>query len=429
MVPKKNAFFKTGSALMIAVMMLFSAALAYADNAELKEIRHAIQAKGAKWHADETSVSNLTWKEKKKYLGGSEFEDLLVEFYSDGEMAPLPEVEGAPYLLDWRNLGGISYVSPVKNQGGCGSCWAFATTAGVESQVMLSKNGTPIDLSEQVLVSCSGAGTCSGGSSASASNYIRDWGLPLESCFAYTATNNLCINACADYKTNTYRINGWHKAYTTSVNAAELKNAIYSYGPVIATMYVYNDFFSYKSGVYSYTTGAYAGAHAVLAVGYDDTLQAFIVKNSWGSGWGEAGFFKIAYSEVAGTSKFGYSTMVYDGYGADPIPEPDPDPAPDPSPTPCTYSLSSSGATFKATGGTGAFTLYSSGSCSLVSLSAVSSAPWVTITSTSTGSSSVAVSYSVAANTGAARTATISIAGLSHTVTQQKVLTNSGKKK
>ena len=183
-------------------------------------------------------------------------------------------------------------------------------------------------------------------------------------------------------------------------------------------MYVYNDFFSYRSGVYSYTTGAYAGAHAVLVVGYDDTQQAFIVKNSWGSGWGEAGYFMIAYSEVTGTSGFGYSTMVYDGYGDNP--------PPDPTPPPCTYSLSPTGATFRATGGSSSFTLYAQGSCSATSPTPVSSASWVTITSVTSGSSSTSVSYTVAANTGSARSATIDIAGLSYTITQQQATTNKG---
>ena len=129
----------------------------------------AIKDKGAKWHADETSVSDLTWKEKKMHLGAQN-EDLLDEVFSSSETAPLPAVEGAPVTVDWRNTEGVSYVTPVKNQGSCGSCWAFATTAGLESQVMIGTGGMPIDLSEQILVSCSGAGTCSGGSSASASN-------------------------------------------------------------------------------------------------------------------------------------------------------------------------------------------------------------------------------------------------------------------
>ena len=412
MILTKNAASRKYFGLAVLFFLLISSTLVYAQPDDLDQIRDAIKIKGARWHADKTSISVLSEKEKKKRLGDREDEDIIVQALSSPESAPTPQVEGAPATMDWRNAGGISYVSPVKNQGSCGSCWAFATTAGLESQYMISQGGMPIDLSEQILVSCSGMGSCSGGSSASASSYIRDVGLPLESCFRYTATNNLCSNACLDWRNSTYTIKGWHSAGTT---VDSIRSALYTYGPVVATMYVYNDFTSYRSGVYSYTTGSYLGAHAVLVVGYDDTLQAFIVKNSWGSGWGEAGFFMVAYSEVGGTSRFAYSAMAYDGYGD--VPPPDPAPAP---PT-CSYSLSSTGATFKASGGAGSFILNGQGSCSLTSLSATSSASWLRITSTSTANSSMAVNYIVDPNTGSGRTATISLGGLSYTVKQLAV--------
>jgi C1A family cysteine protease len=421
MAGKRNTTIRTTAILAVAALLLFSWGPAYAASEEVEQIRQAIKAKGARWHADETSVSKMTLKEKKMRLGAREDEDVTAQDLSLEATAPIPMVTAAPATVDWRNVEGVGYVSPIKNQGSCGSCWAFATTAGLESQVMINSAGMPVDLSEQILVSCSGAGSCSGGSSATASNYIRDVGLPLESCFKYTATNNLCSNACPDWQNNTYGIVGWHRASTTTLTVNDLKNALYAYGPTIVTMYVYNDFYSYRSGVYSYTTGSYVGAHAVLAVGYDDAQQAFIVKNSWGTGWGEAGYFMIAYSEVGGTSKFGYSTMVYDGYGDNPTP--------DPQPIGCTYSLSSVGATFKATGGTGNFTLFSQGTCSSLTLSAATSASWVKVTSTSTSGTSTTIYYAVDPNTGAARTATITIAGLTYTVTQQKPNSASTKKK
>ena len=138
----------------------------------------------------------------------------------------------------------------------------------------------------------------------------------------------------ADRSATLYTVKGWHTASTSgtpSVRVQDIKNALYTYGPVVASFYVYNDFYSYRSGVYSYASGSYVGAHAVLIVGYDDVRQAFIVKNSWGTGWGEAGYFMIAYSEVGGTSNFAYSAIAYDGYGDNP-PPPDPVP-PDPDPS------------------------------------------------------------------------------------------------
>ncbi len=300
------------SFIVIVLALLLTSAFVYADPAEVEQIRQAIKAKGARWHADETSVSKLSLRERKMRLGLREHEDLSANYLSSSQPAPIPMVTAGPATLDWRNVGGVSYVSPVKDQGSCGSCWAFAVSAAAESQVMLATSGLPINLAEQILVSCpGGGGTCSGGSPSTASTYLRDVGLPLESCFIYTATNNVCTNACPNWQDQVYRIIGWHSARTA---VDDIKNALYAYGPVVTTMYVYNDFYSYRSGVYSYTTGAYVGAHAVLAIGYDDTLQAFIVKNSWGSGWGEAGYFMIAYSEVTGTSRFGYSALAYDGY-------------------------------------------------------------------------------------------------------------------
>lgn len=413
MTKKKSAHLYTPLILMAACLLFFSSTFAYADTEDIEQIRNAIKAKGAKWHADKTSVSGLSWEEKKLRLGISDDKESLTADLPTEKAAGFFVGEGVPATFDWRNLEGVSYVSPVKNQGSCGSCWAFATTAALESQVMIAATGMPIDLSEQILVSCSNCGTCSGGSSACASSFIRDVGLPLESCFKYTATNADCSNACQYWENDTYRIVGWHSARTaTTITAADMRDALFAYGPVVATMYVYSDFYSYRSGVYSYVTGSYVGAHAVLVVGYDDVQQAFIVKNSWGSGWGESGYFMIAYSELGGTSKFAYSTMVYEGMGDNP-------PPPEPPVVPCTYSLSSTSATFKAAGGSGNFSLYAEGSCLTVP-TAVSSASWVTITGTALGGAGATIYYAVAPNTGPARSATIDVAGLSFTIKQLK---------
>ncbi len=304
------------TALMCAAALaLFSTGTALAQSSEtLDQIRAAIAAKGAKWHADETSVSKLTHEEKKMRLG-------VIEGAShDGSssLTPADSVTAAPATLDWRNVNGINYVSAVKNQGSCGSCWAFAVTAALESQEMMANAGAQRDYSEQILVSCSGAGSCSGGYPSSASAYITNVGLPAESCLPYTAADTACGNACLNWKASAEMVNGWHSV-SSSVDA--IKSAVYTNGPVVATFYVYNDFYSYRSGVYSYVSGAYVGAHAVLVVGYDNAAQSFLVKNSWGSGWGEGGYFQIAYSEVTGTSRFGYSVLAYDGYKGIPVPD------------------------------------------------------------------------------------------------------------
>jgi C1A family cysteine protease len=196
---------------------------------------------------------------------------------------------GMPAGLDWRNNGG-NFVTAVKNQGGCGSCWAFASTAALESSLL--RSGMPaLDLSEQVLVSCGIAGgydvgSCAGGTVQGASEFIRNTGLPEESCYPYTSTDGTCSNACANWQATAHKISSWGWVAITSPTVDVLKSGLYSLGPLVTTMNVYDDFYYYTGGVYTHTSGNLAGAHAVLLVGYDDAGQYFTVKNSWGTGWG-----------------------------------------------------------------------------------------------------------------------------------------------
>ena len=238
-------------------------------SSELDDIRSAIRAKGAQWVAGETSLSRLPLAERQMRLG------LVPPLLTGTEpILTYSPYTALPSTLDWRNNGG-NFVTPIRDQGGCGSCWAFATTAALESSILISNHTPGIDLNtaEQVLVSCSTAGSCNGGAPSTASDFIRDTGLPLETCYPYTATNGNCANACANWRSSTYRISGWSWVATTAPTLEAIKNALYTKGPLVTTMAVYNDFFNYKSGVYSYTTGDLAGYHGVLIVGYDDSVE------------------------------------------------------------------------------------------------------------------------------------------------------------
>jgi C1A family cysteine protease len=169
-----------------------------------------------------------------------------------------------------------------------------------------------LDLSEQVVLSCSGGGNCSSGYASTASDYLQSTGTTLESCYPYTNSNGVCSNACANWQKNAYKIASWqYVSISGSATAATIKNAIYNHGPVVVWFKVYEDFYSYSSGVYTYAYGRYEGNHFVLATGWDDTQSAFIVKNSWNTTWGMAGYFKIAYSELTGATQFGYWTYGY----------------------------------------------------------------------------------------------------------------------
>jgi len=273
--------------------------------AEIDEINAAIAREGAEWVAGETSFLRLSHAERQSRLGF-----LPMDIPEEKFIAQYFSPKALPSHLDWRDNSG-NYVTPIRDQKSCGSCWAFATTAALESATLITL-GTPgvdINLAEQILVSCSGAGDCGGGYPSYASDYFQSTGLPLESCYAYTGTNGNCGNACSNWQSSTYKIVDWW-GVTKSVDA--LKNALYTYGPLVTTMDVYEDFFSYSAGVYSYAWGNYAGGHAILLVGYDDAGQYFICKNSWGTWWGESGYFRIAYSQLNSVVNFGAYTIAYD---------------------------------------------------------------------------------------------------------------------
>ena len=302
------------SLILVSVVFLFGT-VSFAD--ELADIQEAVKAKGAKWVAGKTSMMMLTPEERRMRLGLA-FAKGLPEF----EAIPYQETfASVPPSFDWRNIdgNGTSYVTPVRNQGACGSCWAFAATAALESYMLMTHNmpNINLDLSEQILISCYNPNGCSGGSPSGASSYIKTTGLPLETCFPYKAfdaqdgsNSVLCSQACGDWQASTYKILN-HGSVSATVSA--IKDALVNYGPLVTTFSVYSDFFSYNGGIYSNTTGTYQGGHAVLIVGYDDVNECFIAKNSWGSGWGEAGFFRIDYSQLASPIYFGGGTLTYYG--------------------------------------------------------------------------------------------------------------------
>ncbi len=397
------------SSSILLVLLLGFVSFVYASQEELDAINGAIKGKRAHWAAGETSVSKLSPQERKARLPSH----TLVSTIEEPPSTLMEDLSGVTALssLDWRNYNSFNYVTPVRNQGNCGSCWAFATTAALESAVLITQNtpGINLDLSEQTLVSCSlNAGSCSGGYIDRASDYIRDFGQPIETCFPYVATDSSCLNACLTYQSDTDRISGWHWVATASPTVDAIKNALSTYGPLVTTMHVYSDFYYYITGTYSHVSGTYQGGHAILIVGYDDAQQYFIVKNSWGTGWGEAGYFKIAYSELTSVVQFGFYTIAYEQNQPSP---------PLPPPT-CTYALSPSAKTFKSSGGTGSVSVSTQSGCSWT---AMSNSNWITIQGSGNGTGNGVVNYSVSENpTDSKRTGTMTIAGQAFNVIQSR---------
>jgi C1A family cysteine protease len=296
--------------LAIVVMVLsLTCPVSFARN--LDDIRAAISHRRVKWTAEETSMSRLPDHEKRQRLG------LVMEASAVNEpLLSVPSVQ-AP-ASDWRKSG---HTTPVRDQGNCGSCWAFATAGALESYNLIKGYGlsrTNDDRAEEILLSCSTAGSCNGGYINRAADYIRNTGLPPESYFPYTASSSddLCGNAAAGWLANVKRATSWAYVNTTTVSIQAIKNALVTYGPLVTTMDVYYDFYSYRTGVYEHVSGTYQGGHAILIVGYQDDPSVngggyFIVKNSWGTGWGEGGYFNIAYSQYVSPIYFGEWTIAY----------------------------------------------------------------------------------------------------------------------
>jgi C1A family cysteine protease len=220
----------------------------------------------------------------------------------------LGNLQDLPPAFDWRASG----LPPVRNQGGCGSCWAFGTVGALESQIMI-QSGTAEDLSEQYLVSCNESGwDCGGGWWA---HDYHEWRIPageleagavLEADFPYQASNAPC-NSPHDHA---YRIDNWAYVPGNEDDVDEIKQAIYQYGPVSAAVAVGPAFQGYSEGVFDNDESGYGINHAIVLVGWDDayswdggTYGVWILRNSWGSGWGEGGYMYITY----GTSRVGYS--------------------------------------------------------------------------------------------------------------------------
>lgn len=277
--------------------------------AELSEVRSAVADEGAEWEAGLTPIAMLSDEARRLRLGvlpGSAEAEGGLDTFVPGE-AP------GRGRFDWRDVDGKNYVTPVRDQGPCGSCWAFSTIAALESYTLRTR-GKSKDLSEQMLVSCSGAGSCDGGWPEKASEVIQSWGAVDERAMPYQARDTRCVFSTA-YKglptTPNSRIGRWLRV---EPDVASIKAALLEHGPLSTTMAVYFDFFFYRGGVYATSTGTLAGYHAVLIVGFDDEAEAFLVKNSWGDQWGEDGYFRIAYSEVSGPSLFG--ARPWPGFGA-----------------------------------------------------------------------------------------------------------------
>ena len=200
--------------------------------------------------------------------------------------------------FDWRDQG---KVTPVRDQLGCGGCWAFATLGAFEGSYLL-RSGVS-DTSEQDVLSCSGAGTCTGGFWAY--DYLIKTGTTTEPSAPFTATTGICKSVPRLYKAESWGFTPSKVAtgfgQPNPPEVAELKKALCRYGPVSIALLATPKMIAYTGGVfkedlpesvrYGRTADGklktFSANHGVTLIGWDDHLGAWLIKNSWGTGWGE----------------------------------------------------------------------------------------------------------------------------------------------
>jgi len=234
---------------------------------------------------------------------------------------PLPHtyVKGVPDNWDWRSINGTSYVVPIGTQNlprPCGSCWAFGVTYSISDRIKIGLKASRPDvvLSPQVLLDCgpqtTNPGTCNGGDSLAAYKFVHTYGLTDLTCLPYEAvdfsnwgenacTERMCKN-CDFFTGNCYYINGTKYfvgdyGEVTGIDAMQAE--IYTRGPITCYLYAHSpQFLNYTGGIINDPTPYSTYTHAVSVVGWgidENKTPYWIGRNSFGSFWGEAGWFRV----------------------------------------------------------------------------------------------------------------------------------------
>jgi len=266
---------------------------------------------------DGINAANVSWKAKVavrwENLSLSEIKAQLNSYsmpvnYSDPPptLPPLDEelVAALPAVFNGLDAWPSGCVHPIRDQGNCGSCWAFSVSETLSDRGCIVTNMQEnVVLSPEALVACdymawAGANGCAGGYLVPAWSYCEYTGEVTDDCFPYVSGNG-AVPKCPTTCTNGARPYPYYAVKGSTVtlgNVANIQNSLNAYGPVSACFTVYQDFVNYVSGVYIHTYGSNLGGHCIKIVGYNTASNPpyWIVANSWGTSWADyGGYFYI----------------------------------------------------------------------------------------------------------------------------------------
>jgi len=284
---------------------------------------------------DETESEEAEDEESARFAikGGCRTEHATFELdESERVTAPLPHTylspEDLPASFSWGDVNGTNFLTWDKNQHipqYCGSCWAQGTTSALSDRISIMRNGAwpSIDLAPQVLINCGGGGSCEGGNPGGVYSYAHKNGLPDQTCQAYQAKDLKCDDlaicetcsptnssfspgACAKVETPLLYYVGDHGSVSS---ASKMKAEIYARGPIGAGIDATSELEAYTGGIFSQKKLFSLINHEVSIVGWgvsdDDASEEYwIIRNSWGTYWGENGYFRIVMGDL-GTSRQG----------------------------------------------------------------------------------------------------------------------------